>query len=688
MFGVMVRAALLSFETMRQETNAMLPQDFRAFRSFSLPAFPVRSLRLLLLCLGLGTISLSSAVPAQSINPVASLPGHQVTSARKPVISKIDPPDWWVPLPDPMLLIHGENLSGATFTVLGGRIALDVLKTSSNGHWAFVTLHTGHSGPAKLTLQARTDAGSATVQYTLRARLPTSEQPRGFSPADVMYLIMPDRFADADPAGNHLSNFKDPDDRSLPRAYHGGDLRGIEQHLDYLQSTGITTIWTTPLYDNTANQSRDTYHGYSATDMFAVDPHLGTLADYQHLARAAHSRGMKIVLDTVPNHVGPGSPWVADPPTPDWFHGSAAHHTPVDDDFASVVDPHATPARRVACLDGWFANVLPDLNQGNPLVARYLIQNAIWWVESVGLDGLRIDTFPYVPRSFWHLFHEQLHSLYPALTTVGEVFNRDPTLTSFFAGGEARTGSDGTVDTGLYTPFDYPMYFALRDTLLRHAPMTELAGVLRQDSLYPHPERLVTFLGNHDTGRFLSEPGATPATLHLAFGLLATMRGMPQIYYGDEIGMTGGDDPENRHDFPGGFPGDRGDAFTSQGRTRPEAAIYQGLTALLKLRQSSPALQSGDQQNLLADQTAFAFVRGSGLQSGCSSVSAKASERVLILINNSPTAREVVLPAAGTALEGCTRFTPALADGAHVVVKDAHVAGTLAPYQIDILKVQ
>jgi glycosidase len=375
-------------------------------------------------------------------------------------------------------------------------------------------------------------------------------QPQGFSSADVMYLIMPDRFADGDPTNNRIPDFVAPNNRSVSRAYHGGDLRGIRQHLDYLQQLGVTTIWTTPLYDNSANQSADTYHGYSATDMYAVDPHFGTMADYRALVEAAHSRGIKVVLDTVPNHVGPHHPWANDPPTPDWLHGSPASHIKCDGDFSSITDPSAPTERRRALLDGWFADVLPDLNQDNPLVAQYLVDNAVWWIESAGLDGLRIDTFPYVPRSFWHSYNSFLHALYPKLSDVGEVFNKDPRITSFFAGGRVNTGSDGTIDTELDTPFDFPMYFAIRAALTHRQPMTAIADVLGSDKLYPHPERLVTFIGNHDTRRFMSEPGATLAALHLAFGLLATLRGMPQLYYGDELAMTGGEDPDNRRDFP------------------------------------------------------------------------------------------------------------------------------------------
>jgi glycosidase len=378
--------------------------------------------------------------------------------------------------------------------------------------------------------------------------------------------------------------------------------------------------------------------------MYAVDPHLGTLADFEHLADALHRRGMKFVLDTVPNHVGPAHPWVEDEPTPDWFHGTAAKHIPAVGDFSAIVDPHGSDRDRIPPLQGWFADILPDMNQENPLVATYLIQNAIWWVESAGLDGLRIDTFPYVSRSFWHDFHAQLHELFPRLTTVGEVMNEDPTIVSYFAGGAVHAG----VDTGLDTPFDYPGYFALRAVCIKGQPMTLLAKTLRQDSLYPHPERLVPFEGNHDVRRFLSEPGATAAELKLAFGLLATMRGMPQIYAGDEIAMEGGEDPDNRRDFPGGFPGDAQNAFTSAGRTPVQADMHDWVSSLFALRHAHPAFNGGDQQEILVTDKVFAFARVA--------TDAAGDERLLVVANNADQSAAVKLDFKQTRLEGARRI--------------------------------
>ncbi|HEY1647073.1 MAG TPA: alpha-amylase family glycosyl hydrolase [Terracidiphilus sp.] len=572
--------------------------------------------------------------------------------AQAPRIDKIDPPGWWAGLPNPMLLLNGEGLNGAQFELSGAGVTLERTQTSPNGHWAFLWLSIQGSAPQTVEITAKNSQGQTRHAYVLAARSRDQRRQdpqghRGFSSADIMYLIMTDRFADGD-----VHNDLPGDNRAAPRGWHGGDLKGIEQHIGYLKQLGVTTVWTTPVAANGAMP--DSYHGYAATDLYAVDKHFGTIEDYRHLSAALHARGMKLVIDLVPNHVGVEHPWVHDPPTPDWFHGTLEHHTAVQNDFYQLVDPHAPPAAWRDITQGWFTDSMPDLNQENPLVAQYLIQNALWWVETANLDGIRLDTFPYVDRNFWHDFHATLHSVYPHLTTVGEIFHRDPEVTSYFAGGLARRG----IDTGLDTPFDFPMYFALRDVLAHGKPMTELSSVLRQDALYPHPERLVPFIGNHDTTRFLTDADGSEARLKLALGLLATVRGMPQIYSGDEIGMTGGKDPDNRHDFPGGFPGDSRDAFTKAGRTAEEQDIFAWTSGMLALRASHAALKTGIEQTLFADDDGFAFVRALDAN-GCShsEMNDGAKVRLLIVMNKADRFKSIDLPMEDTALAGCTQFT-------------------------------
>ncbi len=597
-----------------------------------------------------------------------------IASGSAPCIDKIDPPNWWVKMPSPLLLIHGDRLSNARVTAIGHGVKVTKTQVSENGHFAFVWLETKSASPQEISLRVVTKEGSVSSPFKLEARKSETDGFRGFSSSDVMYLILTDRFADGDPTNDPATS-----EREKPRGWHGGDFRGIEQHLDYLKDLGVTTVWTTPVYSNAG--AAQAYHGYSATDMYATDPHFGSIADYQHLAQSIHEHGMKIVLDTVPNHVGASHPWAKDPPTPDWFHGTVAHHDVAKGEFRSLPDPHASWRDQHDVTEGWFANVLPDLNQENPLVKQYLIQNAVWWVETAGLDGLRLDTFPYVGRAFWQDFHAELHTLYPHITTVGEVFNADPTITSFFAGGATHAG----IDTGLDTPFDFPVYFTLREVLTGKKPMSALDDVLRQDRLYPHPERLVTFLGNHDTTRFMHAPSATTADLKMGFALLATLRGMPQIYSGDEIAMTGAEDPDNRHRFPGGFSGDNVSAFSPASRTLEQADVFDWVRALLHFRATQPSLLTGLQQNLFLDESAFVFLRTPELESGCT---ANGQARMLVAVNHSDHPREIVIPSQMTALEGCATLSPELHAPAPAAVSAAGVTLSLDAKQTAIYLVQ
>ncbi len=560
----------------------------------------------------------------------------------KPCIDKIDPPGWWATLPDPMLLVHGTNLHGATLTATGEGVTVKRTQSSANGHWAFVWLDTAKAGAQTLTIGAENAHGAARAPFALAARKNEPGAHGGFSAADVLYLIMPDRFADGD-AGNDPR----PGERGLERGWHGGDLKGVEQHIDYLKELGVTAVWLTPVVSNAG--MNESYHGYAATDLYTVDPHLGTVEDYQRLSRELHARGIKLVFDEVPNHIGVYHPWVADPPAPEWLHGTRAQHPHFKSDFYALVDPHAPRAAWQDVTRGWFTDQMPDLNQENPLVAEYLIDNAIWWVETAELDGVRIDTFPYVGRGFWHDFHAALHGVYPRLTTVGEVLNPDAEVTSYFAGGRAHEG----IDTGLDTPFDFPTYFALKDAIAQDKPMTELAKVMRQDALYPHPERLTPLIGNHDTERFLTAAGGSAAKLKMGLGLLLTLRGMPQLYSGDEIAMAGGNDPDNRHDFPGGFAGDARNAFTAAGRTAEQQDVFAWTAGLTALRTTHAALRAGLQQDLEATETTFAFVRAEK-DAGCDADTAQ--DRLLVIANKAAQSATVKLGTEATALAGCTEF--------------------------------
>lgn len=605
------------------------------------------------------SLLIALAVPL-SVNPLASSRAvWESDSPDAPVISKVEPPSWWVNLtPDVMVLLTGKNLQATHISCNLPEVVVSRSESTAAGHYLLVWLHLSPDLKSGTTIcRVTTLHGQTNFEFPLAARKAILGRNQGLTQDDVVYLIMPDRFANGDPINDEPAEFPGTHDRTKARAYHGGDLRGVREHLYYLRDLGITTIWLTPILKNGAAAD---YHGYGAIDLYAVDPHLGTLQDYQDLVEAAHRQHMKVFFDVVPNHVGPLNPWVKNPPQPDWFHGDAAHHLSsapplngafygrlskkeaTNDLFEALADPHTPSQMRRNLTDGWFLNTLPDLNTENPTVVQFLVQNSIWWAEMTGLDGYRIDTFPYVSRQFWEQWHSGLRKIYPRLTTIGEVFHPDPTITSFYQGG--RKGWDG-IDTQLTALFDFPLYFTLRDVLLQGAPVGRIPNVLRQDSLYPHPEYLLPFLANHDTVRFTSLPNASPAKLKLAFGLVLTLRGIPELYYGDEIGMTGGADPDNRRDFPGGWHDDPRNAFTKEGRTPEQQEAFQNVSELLLIRQAHPALRGGMLWDLFADDTSFVFVRETD------------GERLLVAFNNAAMEKSLKLSLRDTPAERTEAIT-------------------------------
>jgi glycosidase len=592
-----------------------------------------------------------------------------LAEAQTPVVRKIDPPNWWVKYTSEVtLLLNGENLGGARVESPTKSVTALSAEASANGHYLFVHLRLSPDlRPGTVPLRLITSAGSTTVSLPLLARADARGRFEGFSRDDVIYLIMPDRFADGDPSNNQPAGSTGAYDRSQPKAYHGGDLRGVRQHLDYLHDLGVTTLWLTPVWKNTDSD----YHGYHVVDFYALDDHMGSMQEYQALVADAHRLGMKVLIDYVVNHTGPNHHWANDPPTPTWLHGTPAHHLEPAYTFAGLVDPHASPRESINTLNGWFASKLPDLNPDDPALAVYLAQNAMWWTEIAQLDGFRLDTFPYSTRQFWSGWHERLRRVYPLVNDVGEAWDADPAITSFFEGG--RKQFDG-IDSGLATVFDFPLYFALRDVVIKGAPMAKIVDVLRHDELYPHPETLVTFIGNHDNRRFLSEEGSTPAKLKAALSLLLTLRGIPQIYSGDEIAMPGGDDPDNRRDFPGGFPGDPQNAFAASGRTAEQQDVFAYVQSLLALRKSHPALRTGKQWHIGWDDNYYAFLRE------------LPQERLLVIYNNAPKTIELSIPIDNTPLETAHQLQAVFGSiSAEIATGQVHVslpAQTLAVFSV------
>ncbi|HSR66786.1 MAG TPA: alpha-amylase family glycosyl hydrolase [Acidobacteriota bacterium] len=543
--------------------------------------------------------------------------GGQALLAQ-PRIEKIEPPDWWAghSINPVRLLIRGQGLQGAQVRVPGEDASIGLTRVNAAGTYLFADLHIDpQAQPQTLSLQVESAQGTAEASFEILEPLSRAGRFRGIGRDDVIYLLMPDRFANGDPSNDDPAQSPGLLDRSKARYYHGGDLQGVIDRLPYLKDLGVTAIWMNPWYDNVNHLNRretydgeaiTDYHGYGAVDFYAVDEHLGDLALLRKLVDEAHKLGVKIIQDQVANHSGPYHPWVNDSPTPTWYNGTEQDHVPNEWQTWTLADPNASPAVQKPTLDGWFIDILPDLNQNDPETARYIIQNTLWWVGISGLDAIRQDTLPYVPRWFWRDWMTAIKREYPRLSVVGEFFEGNPSLVAFFQGGEARY--DG-IDTRLDTLFDFPLYYGIQSAFTRRNSLRDIAKTFAHDYLYSDAGVLVTFIDLHDTRRFISEPGADLQGLKLAYSLIFTARGIPLIYYGSEIGMEGDNDPDNRRDFPGGWNSDPSNAFTRQGRSQRQQEVFSHVRRLAHLRRGSPALRRGEMIHLKVGDDLYAYAR-------------------------------------------------------------------------------
>ena len=522
-----------------------------------------------------------------------------IPALAQPTVSKVEPPNWWInsTLNPVRVLIRGSQLSGATVTC---DLPVSRVTVSPSGTYLFADVlltPNAHAGAHPLVIH--TGQGTVSAPFDLLDPLPTRNRFAGLTSSDIIYLIMPDRFSNGDHSNDDPVISRGLYDPGKSRYYHGGDFKGIQDHLPYLKELGITAIWLNPWYDNVNHLSQrempdgqpiTDYHGYGAVDFYGVEEHFGTLQQLRDLVEAAHAVGIKVIQDEVANHTGPYHPWVNDSPTPTWFHGTVAQHPKETWQLWPLIDPHATDALKAETLNGWFADILPDLNQDDPECAAYLIQNTLWWIGITGLDAIRMDTLPYVPRPFWRQWINAIHLEYPKVNVLGEAFDADPAIPSFFQYGNLSV-------------FDFPSYFKVRDVFARgKASVRDLAGMLGHDRMYQNPDLLGTFIGNHDVMRFMNEEGATTERLKLAFTWLLTTRGIPTIYYGDEVAMPGGADPDNRRDFPSA-------AFSAQGRTPAQQDVWTHLQTLTHLRSSLAALSSGATHDLCITDQQWVYSR-------------------------------------------------------------------------------
>lgn len=537
--------------------------------------------------------------------------------ARAVVIQHLEPASWWVGMQHDRveLMVHGEGI-GALEPRLswpGVRVA-DVVRVA-NPNYLFVTLEIDEAAkPGTFDIAFHDGTGEAARHpFVLDAREPGSRDRRGFDGSDAIYLVTPDRFANGDPGNDTVPEMEEAANRDSPIGRHGGDIAGILAHLDYIAGIGFTQLWPTPLLENA--QPRYSYHGYAITDLYRIDPRFGSNEDYRALSHAARAKGVGLVMDVVLNHIGSGHWWMRDLPEPDWINHDG-RFAPTNHRRTTIQDPHAVAADRAAFVEGWFSPDMPDLNQRNPRLARYLIQNTLWWIEYAGLSGIREDTFGYADTAFLGEWARAVLAEYPHFSMVGEEWSANPATVAHWQQGKAN--ASGHVPA-MPSMMDFPIHIALRQALLE--PEGEgtgwgrLYGMLANDHVYPDPSRLVVFAENHDTTRAHAHFGEDPALYRLAMAYVATMRGTPQFFYGSEILMAGPrerDDGAIRADMPGGWAGDAVSAFDGRGLTAAQRDARDWLRRLLAWRRATPVMHDGQLHHYAPADGVYVYFRHDG----------------------------------------------------------------------------
>ncbi len=534
-------------------------------------------------------------------------------------ISKIEPANWWTGLKSTQLqlMVYGPDIKGADVSVSYPGVALDSVVRLTSPNYLLVYLTVGSDAqPGKVALNFAQGGKKKTVQYPLLEREMSGDKRQGFTNQDVLYILMPDRFADGNSKLEHQKGLAAYTvDRNEPSLRHGGDLEGIRQHLDYFNELGVTALWLTPvLENNTPDHGRhSTYHGYATTDYYRVDPRFGTNADYRRLVDEAHSKGLKVVMDMIFNHCGITHPWKADEPSHDWFNWREG------DDYrltsyklTPILDPYASRIDREETEHGWFVPTMPDLNQDNPHVMRYLIQNSIWWIETVGIDGIRMDTYPYASAHAMATWMKELDTVYPNFNVVGETWVTEPAYTAAWQKGSPLAQEDSYLKTVMdFAFFDRLTLAKGEETDGWWQGFNRLYNSFCYDYLYPNPSSVMAFIENHDTDRFLGDGNDVPA-LKQALALLLTVRRIPQLYYGTEVLMGGTKtvtDGNVRRDMMGGWQGDERSVFTAQGRTAAEQEMFQWLSRLLHWRQGNQVVTQGTMTQFCPHQGVYVVAR-------------------------------------------------------------------------------
>ena len=534
-------------------------------------------------------------------------------------IDHIEPENWYVGMKNSslQLMVYGKNIRNSRVSVAYPGVKIDSLVRLDSPNYLFVYLNLSGAKPGNMVL----NIDGKKVNYPLKARTMSGDKRIGFDNSDVLYMLMPDRFASGRNITKPMKGLNPyVVDRSKPSLRHGGDLEGVRQHLDYFNQLGVTALWFTPVLENNSPDmnSQSTYHGYATTNYYRVDPRFGTNEDYARLVAEAHAKGLKVVMDMIFNHCGYDHPWVKDMPSKDWFNTPEwmkkgdSYYLQTSYKLTPVLDPYASKVDKRETVDGWFVRSMPDLNQKNPHVMTYLIQNSEWWIETIGIDGIRMDTYPYADRKAMSQWMKILNEEYHNFNTVGETWVTEPAYTAAWQ----KDSKLSKVNSYLKTVMDFSFYDKIN--LAKHEEtdawwkgLNRIYNSLCYDYLYENPSSVMAFIENHDTDRFL-ENGKDTLALKQALALLLTINRIPQLYYGTEVLMNGTKevtDGNVRCDFPGGFAGDKHNAFTAEGRTKAENSMFNWLSKLLKWRRNNMVITKGKQIQFIPYKGVYVIAR-------------------------------------------------------------------------------
>ena len=535
-------------------------------------------------------------------------------SAKKIERPSVEPEFWWAGMNETslQLMVNGEGIVEAVPYINYPGVSVDSIVKADSPNYMFIYLNVSREAkPGKFDIVFKNGKKRVKYEYQLKERTKQTFKP--FDASDLLYLIMPDRFADGDTTNNNIKGLNNPVivDRKDPNGRHGGDLKGIQDHLDYIDELGVTAIWLTPVLEN--DMQGGSYHGYATTNYYKVDPRFGTNEDYKTLINAAHDKGIKVVMDMIFNHCGVDHKWLKDLPMKDWLNNPNCELL-TNFSLSTVNDPYASDFDYDRTVNGWFVPVMPDLNQKNPHMMKYLIQNSIWWIEEAQIDGIRMDTYPYADMFAMADWLAAVEKEYPGYNIVGECWYGNAGGTAYWQK-NSRINRDG--ETNLKTVMDFPTMimsddFFNGDTQQYNQGMRLLYDRLAQDYLYEDPQKVLVFLENHDSDRFLKKLPENLGSWKQAMTFLLTSRGIPQMYYGQELLMYGtkeGSDGYVRKDVKGGFPGDTVSEFTAEGRTELQNEAFDFFKKVANWRRGNDRIAKGKLKHFIPENGMYVYQR-------------------------------------------------------------------------------